>query len=123
VSSISPSNISQSNNNRRKLIKQFYSTIWSFADIVCDVCKKLYYKKQICVTKITAASIDIFPNELRELNEIITCFGCANLLKKGKIPTQAYWNAMFLDEIPDIIRNLSDMEQTFIKNRSIYKNY
>jgi len=50
-------------------------------------------------------STDTFPKELRELNEIITCFRCANLIKKGKVPTQAYWNIMFLDEIPDVIKN------------------
>jgi len=99
---------------REKLFKQFYLTIWFFADIACDICRKLYYKKQICTTKISAISADIFPRELCELNEIITCFRCANLIKKGKVPTQAYWNAMFLDEIPDVIKNLTDMEQRLL---------
>ena len=100
--------------HRKKLLKQFDFTISSFADIACKICQKLYYKKQICVTKISTTVKDIFPNELHEFNEIITCFRCANLIKKGKVPTQAYWNAMFLDEVPDVIRNLSDMEQRLL---------
>lgn len=99
---------------KEKLFKQFYSTISSFADIVYDICRKLYYKKQVCTIKISAIFMDVFPNELSKLNKIITCFRCANLIKKGKVPTQAYWNAMFLDEIPDVIKKLSDMEQRLL---------
>jgi len=84
-------------------------------DIACDICGKLYYKKQVCITKISAISVNIFPKELRELNEIITCFRCANLIKKGKVPIQTYWNAMFLDEIPDVIKNLTDMEPRLLQ--------
>jgi len=54
------------------------------------VCKKLYYKKQICNTTITNTIKEIFPNELSELNIIVTCFRCSKLIKKGKVPTQAY---------------------------------
>jgi len=116
ILSISQESLQQSNidTHKKKLLQQFNSSIWPFADIACDVCKKLYYKKQICVTQMSAATIDIFPHGLCELNKIITCFRCANLIKKRKVPTQAYWNAMFLDEIPDVIRNLSDMEQRLL---------
>jgi len=78
------------------------------------VCKKLYYKKQICNTTITNTIKEILPNELSELNIIVTCFRCSKLIKKGKVPTQAYWNAMFLDDIPEEIKNLSDMEQRLL---------
>lgn len=72
---------------RNKLLQQFYSIIQSFTDIACNICKQLDYKKQICVTKMFATIADIFPSKLRELNEIITCFLCVNLIKK--VPTQA----------------------------------
>lgn len=76
------------NMRRSKLLQQFCSTIWSFTDIACNICKQLYYKKQICVTKMFATIADIFPSELCELNEIITCYRCANLIKK--VPTQSW---------------------------------
>lgn len=102
------------NKKREKLMRQFHLSISSFADIVCIVCKKLYYKKQVCNTTISDTVKEILPNELCELNVIITCFRCANLIKKGKVPTQAYWNAIFLDDIPEVIKNLSDMEQRLL---------
>lgn len=88
------------NKKREKLMRQFHLSISSFANIVCIVSKKLYYKKQVCNTTLSDTIKEILPNELCELNVIITCFRCANLIKKGKVPTQAYWNAMFLDDIP-----------------------
>lgn len=95
-------------------MQQFYLSISSFADIVCTICKKLFYKKQICNTVLSDRIKQILPDKLCELNVIITCFRCSKLIKKGKVPTQAYWNAMFLDDIPEVIKILSDMEQRLL---------
>jgi len=92
-------------------MRQFNLSISSFADNVCTVYKKLYYKKQICNTTLSNAIKEILLNELCELNYNNYVFSlCHIIIKKGKIPTQAYWNAMFLDNIPEVIKNLNEME-------------
>lgn len=114
IQSPNEENQQSATNHRDQLSFQFNFTIWSFADIVCDVCRKLCYKKQTCTTYITDANKEMFPEDMWELDDIITCFRCANLIKKSKVPTQAYWNAMFLDDIPEVIQNLSDMEERLL---------
>lgn len=57
----------------------------------------------------------VLPVELnREAARIAMCNRCANIIRRGRTPAQAYWNNMFLDNIPPEIACLSDMEKRLL---------
>ncbi|KAF9418736.1 hypothetical protein HW555_004564, partial [Spodoptera exigua] len=65
------------------------------------------------VQSVTLSNIllNILPNELSTNNNVIVCcHRCATTLRRGRTPTQAFWNGKWNDEIPPELKILSNVE-------------
>ena len=104
------------NQNYKEKRRQFEISIFNYADNICSVCKKRCYKIQTTSVDTQLPIVaNVLPEELkREAFRIVMCNRCANTVRRGRTPTQAYWNSMFLDSIPHEIACLSDMEKRLL---------
>ncbi|KAF9798930.1 hypothetical protein SFRURICE_019712, partial [Spodoptera frugiperda] len=90
--------------SRAKLRLDFNDSIQTFADKIC-------YPKQVQTVMLSNLPENILADELLTNNDVIvSCHRCATTLRRGRTPTQAYWNGVPLDEIPPEIKILSDVE-------------
>lgn len=81
------------------------------------------YPKQVQTVRLSNLPENILPDELLTNNDVIvSCHRCATMLRRGRTPTQAYWNGMSLDEIPPEIKILSDVEIRLL-NRKLSGRY
>ncbi|KAK2578629.1 hypothetical protein KPH14_011927, partial [Odynerus spinipes] len=93
--------------------QNFKSTIKIFADVPCSICCKALYPQQRIALNTSSIS-SVIPHNLTELEKITTCSRCSNLLKKRKVPPQAFWNKMQVADVPEEINNLTEIEKQML---------
>ncbi len=85
---------------------------------ICSVCNCLLYKKSVRLLdgKTCSSSVpkSLFTNIMSFDNKEYICSTCHSKVTKGKIPCQAVYNDMYVDEIPLELSVLEKLEQILI---------
>ena len=106
-------------------ICKFRNKIREGPNCICSVCNRLLYKKSVkLIDRISFSSSvpkDVFTNvTLFDGTEYI-CLTCHSKLVKGKIPCQAIYNNLSVDEIPVELAVLEKLEQILIAQRIVFE--
>ncbi|CAH1645765.1 unnamed protein product [Spodoptera littoralis] len=102
-----------SQNLRSMNDQNFLNTINQFADEACTICRKLLYPKQRTSLAVGSRS-HLLPQEIAAKQKLTVCSRCSTNIRKGKIPSQAYWNNMELTPVPQELTSLSEIEQRLL---------
>ena len=104
-------------------ISQFCQKIKEGPYYVCTVCNRMSYRKSVLIfnkQKYANRSIqNIFTEKLSFDNKEYICKTCHSKVIKGKVPCQAVYNDMFVDDIPIELSTLEKLEQILIAQRII----
>ncbi|GFT42648.1 uncharacterized protein NPIL_347061 [Nephila pilipes] len=92
-------------------VAEFYYSINTFSDQICQICHQLCYPNQV-VKFNNSTPKEYLPGELYDEKELLVCNRCNTHLrsKKDICPSQAYWNNLLAGEIPDEILALTQPE-------------
>ncbi|CAG2189231.1 unnamed protein product [Mytilus edulis] len=105
-------------------IHTFQQSIKTGPTFICTVCHRLMYKE--CVTMYNENNYKACDEDLlKKCNtgktnyngECYICNTCSWNLKRNKLPAQAVANCLQLDPIPEQLKDLSNLECTFISTR------
>ena len=106
-------------------ISNFYKSLKEGLYYICSVCKRLLYGKSVkllekkiynCVPKTVFTHVISFDNK-----EYI-CKTChSKVVVKGRIPCQAVYNDMSVDETPPKLALLEKLEQILIAQRIVFE--
>ncbi|VDI58300.1 Hypothetical predicted protein [Mytilus galloprovincialis] len=106
------------------VIHTFQQSIKTGPTFICTVCHRLMYKE--CVTMFNENNYKACDEDLlKKCNtgktnyngECYICNTCSWNLKRNKLPAQAVANCLQLDPIPEQLKDLSNLECTFISTR------
>ena len=95
--------------NCDKMVEKFNNLIEGTASYICHICRERYYREQTQYLYI----IDLDRKFEQYIQTYcVSCHRCTSYLKKKKnqTPPNAYWNHMELDEIPEELKQLSEVE-------------
>ena len=106
-------------------ISQFCQKIKEGPYCVCTVCNRMLYRKSVLIfnkQKYVNCNIqNMFTEKLSfDSNEYI-CKTCHSKVIKGKVPCQAVYNDMFVDDIPTELSALEKLEQILIAQRIVFE--
>ncbi|KAJ8669485.1 hypothetical protein QAD02_000744 [Eretmocerus hayati] len=85
--------------------------VYKFCDSVCEICRRKFYRSQVCNTKNPGRQY--LPAPLSCKSIILLCYRCRTHVlnaKETKCPSRAFWNHMDPGPQPDVIKNLSQAE-------------
>ena len=106
-------------------ISQFCQKIKEGPYYVCTVCNRMLYRKSVLIfntQKYVNCNIqNIFTEKLSFDNKEYICKTCHCKVIKGKVPCQAVYNNMFVDEIPTELSTLEKLEQILIAQRIVFE--
>ena len=106
-------------------ISQFCQTIKEGPYYVCTVCNRMLYRKSVLIfnkQKYVNCNIqNIFTEKLSFDNKEYICKTCHSKVIKGKVPCQAVYNDMFVDDIPTELSTLEKLEQILIAQRIVFE--
>ena len=95
---------------------EFYRTINTFCDRVCDICLKQCYPNQV-VNYRNDVPKSYLPQKLADKSVLVVCHRCNTHLKNGRktqCPPKAYWNNLDPGSIPDVIKVLTEPERRLL---------
>ena len=106
-------------------ISQFCQKIKQGPYYVCTVCHRMLYRKSVLIfnkQKYVNCNIqNIFADKLSFDNKEYICKTCHSKIIKGKVPCQAVYNDMFVDDIPTELSSLEKLEQILIAQRIVFE--
>ena len=106
-------------------ISQFCQKIKQGPYYVCTVCHRMLYRKSVLIFKkqkyVNCNIQNIFTDKLSFDNEEYICKTCHSKIIKGKVPCQALYNDMFIDDIPTELPSLEKLEQILIVQRIVFE--
>jgi hypothetical protein len=105
-------------------ISKFHSRIKEGPYYVCSVCNRLLYRKSVrLVGRKDYSSVpkSVFTNTSSFDNKEYVCITCLSKVVKGKIPCQAVYNDMSVDEIPPELALLEKLEQILVAQRIVFE--
>ena len=92
---------------------------------VCTVCNRMLYRKSLLIfnkQKCVNCNIqNVFTEKLSFDNKEYICKTCHSKVIKGKVPCQAVYNNMFVDDIPTELSTLEKLEQILIAQRIVFE--
>ncbi len=92
---------------------------------ICSVCNRLLYKKSVRLLDRNSCSssvpMSVFTNITSFDKKEYICSTCHSKVIKGKIPCQAVYNDLFVDEIPVELALLEKLEQILIAQRIVFE--
>ena len=92
---------------------------------ICSVCNRLLYKKSVRLLDRNSCSssvpMSVFTNITSFDKKEYICSTCHSKVIKGKIPCQAVYNDMSVDEIPVELAFLEKLEQILIAQRIVFE--
>ena len=104
---------------------QFCQKIKEGPYYVCTVCNRMLYRKSVLIfnkQKYVNCNIqNIFTEKLSFDNKEYICKTCHSKVIKGKVPCQAVYNDMFVDDIPTELSTLEKLEQILIAQRIVFE--
>ncbi len=98
---------------------------------VCHVCERALFKKMVKILdraatcKLLEKCKESFLKEVRLIgykffNQLILCHNCHNYIKKERVPSINVKNGLLLDEVPEELKKLSDLEHQLIQPNLIF---
>ena len=105
-------------------ISKFQSKIKEGPYYICSVCNRLLYRKSVKwleKKKYSSVPKTLFTNIASLDNKEYICVTCHSKVVKGKIPCQAVYNDMSVDEIPAELTLLEKLEQILIAQRIVFE--
>ncbi|XP_044169485.1 uncharacterized protein LOC114973474 [Acropora millepora] len=106
-------------------ISQFCQKIKEGPYYVCTVCNRMLYRKSVLLfnkDKYVNCKIEnIFTEKLSFDNKEYICKTCHSKVIKGKVPCQAVYNDMFVEDIPTELSTLEKLEQILIAQRIVFQ--
>ena len=106
-------------------ISQFCQKIKQGPYYVCTVCHRMLYRKSALIfnkQKYVNCNIqNIFTDKLSFDNKEYICKTCHSKIIKGKVPCQALYNDMFVDDTPTELSSLEKLEQILIAQRIVFE--
>ena len=112
------------NINLDQCISKFQSRIKEGPYYICSVCNRLLYRKSVKLlekTKYSSVPKTLFTDIASFDNKEYICTTCHSKVLKGKIPCQAVYNDMSVDEIPAELALLEKLEQILIAQRIVFE--
>ncbi|XP_028408493.1 uncharacterized protein LOC114531049 [Dendronephthya gigantea] len=105
-------------------ISMFHTRIKEGPYYVCSVCNRLLYRKSVKL--LERKKYDSVPNSVFTIvtsfdGKEYICITCHSKIIKGRIPCQAVYNDMFVDEIPVELALLEKLEQILIAQRIVFE--
>ena len=99
---------------------QFCQKIKEGPYYVCTVCNRIMYRKSVLIfnkQKYVNCNIqNIFTEKLSFDNKEYICKTCHSKVIKGKVPCQAVYNDMFVDDIPTELLTIEKLEPRLLPN-------
>ena len=92
---------------------------------ICSVCHRLLYRKTVFILKSESDKYSLkhlFTGKKSFDNKQYICRTCDTRLSKGKVPCQAVYNNLQIDEIPQELLVLEKLEQILIAKRIVFEN-
>ena len=105
-------------------ILKFQSRIKEGPYFICSVCNRLWYRKSVKLLEKKKYSLvpkTLFTDIASFDNKEYICTTCHSKVLKGKIPCQAVYNDMSVDEIPAELALLEKLEQILIAQRIVFE--
>ena len=105
-------------------ISKFHGRIKEGPYYICSVCNRLLYRKSVKLLEKKKYSLvpkTLFTNIASFDNKQYICTTCRSKVDKGKIPCQAVYNDMSVDEVPAELALLEKLEQILIAQRIVFE--
>ena len=97
-------------------VNKFLTDIEAGPYYICKSCNIILYRKSVRKFHRDAYSIDIFTDVPSFDNEQYICNTCHSKLIKGKIPCQAVYNKLLMDQVPPELEELRKLESIIVEN-------
>ena len=110
--------------NLDRCISKFQSRIKEGPYYICSVCNRLLYRKSVKLLekkKYSSVPKNVFTNTASFDSKEYICTTCHSKVVKGKIPCQAVYIDMSVDEIPAELALLEKLEQILIAQRIVFE--
>ena len=106
-----------------RCISKFQSRIKEGFYYICSVCNRLLYRKSVKLLEKKYSSVPktLFKDIASFDSKEYICTTCHSKVVKGKIPCQAIYNDMSIDEIPAELAVLEKLEQILIAQRIVFE--
>ncbi len=110
----------------QQIIIAFNNQVEVYPTFPCPICRRKVYKKRRCVRNYTFTQYII--NQMRKIDfndfevgsKVLMCQRCADTFTRRKIPTMIYMNKMEMDEIPECIAKLTEVELRLISQVKLF---
>ena len=103
-------------------ISIFHKKIMEGPYYTCSVCNRLLYRKSVTLIKEAKYSTRfLFTNKKSFDEKEYICKTCDLKVSKGKVPCQAVYNKLLVDEIPPELDSLEKLEQILIAQRIVFE--
>lgn len=103
-------------------ISIFHKKIMEGLYYTCFVCNRLLYRKSVTLIKEAKYSTCfLFTNKKSFDEKEYICKTCDLKVSKGKVPCQAVYNKLLVDEIPPELDSLEKLEQILIAQHIVFK--
>ena len=93
-------------------VNKFLTDIEAGPYYICKSCNRMLYRKSVRKFHRDTYSIDIFTDVPSFDNEQYICNTCHSKLMKGKIPCQAVYNKLQMDQAPPELEELRKLESS-----------
>ena len=109
----------------RKRIEIFKKAIQEGPYYICVICNRCLYRKTVKhfnATKYDQQFNFLYTSLVKSFDsKLYVCITCDQSLMKKKVPCQAVWNKMNVDEMPNEIQELNRLEKVLVSKRILFK--
>ena len=102
-------------------VNKFLTDIEAGPYYICKSCNRMLYRKSVRKFQTNTYSIDIFTDVPSFDNEQYICNTCHSKLIKGKIPCQAVYNKLQMDQVPLELEELRKLESILVVQRLVFQ--
>ena len=108
-----------------KCVERFLKAIRSGSVLFCVVCNRCSYKSNAVLFDKEKCNIDKIREKITDVrsfdNNFYICKTCHIKMKESQFPCHAVYNKLFVDDIPEKIPCLNQLELFLICNRFLFK--
>jgi hypothetical protein len=101
-------------------IRKFWSSMEDGLTFKCASCARLLFQSQ--VTKISAEHEEVVKQvlQIEKLPGQYWCGTCRRHIKNGEIPPMCVQNGLQIEEVPEFLQSLNELEATLVSRRIIF---
>jgi len=105
-----------------KCISNFQNKIREGPFYICTVCHRFLYKRSVVILVRAKYKLDyLFTGKVSYDNNEYICKTCQNKITKQKIPCQAVYNKLVIDDAPAELQCLEKLEQILVAQRIVFE--